>query len=142
MLTPKGLAEKSRLAMTRLSDSLTFVRAARGEFAAVFAEAETRQWQSTLLVGSSTLAEICILCAMERGLKIVAIVAPEARASHILGFPVYPDFASITEPFDGAVIAELHDPGTSLKLAKAALSDKRILIPAFLKAILPRQEAA
>src|SRR6185437_12040434 len=39
MLTPKGFAEKSRLALSRLSDSLHFVRATRLEFSAVFAEA-------------------------------------------------------------------------------------------------------
>src|SRR4051812_47443439 len=38
MLTPKGFAEKSRLALSRLSDSLHFVRATRSDFAAIFAE--------------------------------------------------------------------------------------------------------
>jgi predicted transcriptional regulator len=142
MLTPKGFAEKSRLALSRLSDSLTFVRATRGEFANLFAEAEKRQWQSTVLVGASTLAEICVLCAMERGIRIVAIVDPQAQTDRMLGLPVYRDFAPLAESFSGAVIAELEDTGSAMTLAETALGADRVLIPAFLRAILPKREAA
>lgn len=142
ILTPKGFAEKSRLAISRLSDSLTFVRAARAEFSAIFAQAESRQWNSTIIVGVSTLAEICALCAMERGIKIVAIVDPLAQADRMLGVAVYRDFVSVPEPFSGAVIADLQNPEAALKFAKAALSANQVLIPLFLRACLAEQEAA
>src|SRR5665213_1751723 len=45
MLTPKGFMEKSRLALSRLSDSLDFVRATRAEYAHAFAEAQARNWK-------------------------------------------------------------------------------------------------
>lgn len=142
MLTPKGFAEKSRLALSRLSDSLAFVRATRGEFAAVFAEAEKRQWQSTVLVGAPTLAEICVLCAMEHGIRIVAIVDPHAQTDRMLGLPVYRDFTPVRETFSGAVIAELVNTGAAMSLAEMTLGADRVLIPAFLRAILPKREAA
>jgi hypothetical protein len=140
LLTPTGFAEKSRLALSRLSDSLHFVRATRAEFAATFAEAENRQWKSTVIVGASMLAEICTLCALERGIQIAAIVDPEAQADRMLGVPVYRDFAAVTESFSGAVIADLHNPGAALARAQAALGAERTLIPPFLRAVT-KQEA-
>ena len=142
MLTPKGFAEKSRLALSRLSDSLDFVRGARSEYAAAFAEAEARKWTSMVLAGGSMLAEICAVCAMERGIRIAAIVDPDCKASRMLGVAVYRDFSSVKEAFDGAMIAELHDPGRALAGAEAALGTERVLIPLFLRAGLPRREAA
>jgi hypothetical protein len=142
LLTPKGFAEKSRLALSRLSDSLHFVRATRVEFATTLAEAEQRQWQSIVVVGAPTLAEICVLCALERGVKIAAIIDPRAQIDWMLGVPVYRDFASVIEPFHGAVVAELQDPAAALQLAKIALGADRVLVPAFLRACLPKREAA
>jgi predicted transcriptional regulator len=142
MLTPKGFAEKSRLALSRLSDSLTFVRATRTEFAAIFAEAENRQWKSTVIVGASTLAEICALCALERGIQIVAIVDTSAQIDRMLGIPVYREFAAVAEPFSGAVIADLENPGAALSLAQAALGAERVMIPPFLRVGLAKREAA
>jgi predicted transcriptional regulator len=136
MLTPKGFAEKSRLALSRLSDSLTFVRATRGEYATLLAEAHERQWSSIVIAGASTLAEICAICALERGIRIVAIVNPEAEESRMLGAPVYRDFSAVAEDFDGAVIAELQDPGRLLAIAQTALGATRVLIPPFLRAVL------
>src|SRR5882724_10013995 len=40
MLTPKGFAEKSRLALSRLSNSLVFVHASRGEYSGLFTQAK------------------------------------------------------------------------------------------------------
>jgi hypothetical protein len=142
MLTPKGFAEKSRLALSRLSDSLGFVRATRGEYAATLAEAEKRQWSSIVIAGSSTLAEICAICALERGIRITAIVNPQAEEAQILGAPIYRDFAAIAERFDGAIVADLQNPGPMLATAQAALGATRVLIPPFLRAVLSDQEAA
>jgi predicted transcriptional regulator len=140
-LTPKGFAEKSRLAMSRLSDSLAFVRATRGEFAAAVEEAKKHQWQGIVIVGSPMLAEICALCALERGVTIVAIVDPHAKSERVLGIPVHRDFAAITEPFSGAVVAELQNPAAALEIAEAALGESRVLIPNFLRVILPKRGA-
>ena len=142
LLTPKGFAEKSRLALSRLSDSLSFVRATRGEFAAAVAEAKRLRWQGTVIVGGPMLAEICALCALEHDVKIAAIVNPDAQSDQMLGIPVYRDFASITEPFSGAVIAELQNPALALELAQAALGKDQVLIPHFLQVILPKRDTA
>src|ERR1700743_768826 len=41
---PKGFGEKSRLAVDRLSSSLDFVRAVRGEYAELYASEPVRGW--------------------------------------------------------------------------------------------------
>jgi predicted transcriptional regulator len=141
MLTPKGFAEKSRLALSRLSDSLDFVRGARSEYAAVFADAEARHWTHMVLVGASLLVEISAICALERGIRIVAIVDSAAGTEQMLGVPVHRDFASIAEKYDGVMIADLQDPGKTLAEAEAALGAERVLMPPFLRAGLPHREA-
>lgn len=142
MLTPKGFMEKSRLALSRLSDSLDFVHATRGEYAALFAKGAGQPWQSVVIAGSSTLAEVCAICALEKGVRIAAVVHPEAQGTHMLGAPIYSDFAAISEPFDGAIVADLQDPARLLALAEAALGPDRVAIPPFLRAALPARSAA
>lgn len=142
MLTPKGFAEKSRLALSRLSDSLRFVRATRAEYAQILAEAQSRQWNTIVIAGDAALTEICAVCALDYNIRIAAIVNPIAEDGRMLGAPVYQGFNAIAESFDGAVIAELQNPGQLLIAAQNALGTERVLIPPFLRAGLPRPEAA
>jgi hypothetical protein len=142
MLTPRGLAEKSRLALTRLSASLDFIQAIRGEYAALFASEAVLGWKSVVIAGHSTLAEICAICAMERPIKIVAIVNPLAREQHMLGLPVHRDFTSIGEAFDGVIVADLQDTALTVTAAEAAIGRTRVAIPPILRASLPRKAAA
>ena len=142
MLTPKGFAEKSRLGMNRLSASLDFVRSVRGEYAALYAAEPVRKWESTVIVGASTLAEICAICAMERGIRIEAIIDPNATESHRFGLPLHRDFSTIAADIGGAVIADLEQTGLALDLAESALGADRVAIPPFLRAIVPRRAAA
>jgi hypothetical protein len=142
ILTPKGFTEKSRLALSRLSDSLGFVHATRREYAQLFIEAPVQHWKSIVIAGNSTLAEICAICAMERAVRIVAVVHPDAPSGHMLGIPVFAEFAAVPEPFDGAVVAELQEPARIIELAQLAIGQNRIAVPPFLRACLPRKDAA
>ena len=142
MLTPKGLAEKSRLAVNRLSMSLDFVRTVRDEYAALYASEPVRHWKSTVIVGTSTLAEICAICAMERGIPIEAIVDADGTDQHRLGLPLHRDFSTLAKSVGGAVIADLEQAGRARDLAEAALGADRVAIPPFLCAILPKRAVA
>jgi predicted transcriptional regulator len=142
MLTPKGFTEKSKLAMNRLSNSLDFVRAVRAEYTALYAVDPMRQWKSTIIVGASTLAEICAICAMERGIPIDAIVDPDSAGQHKLGLPLYRDFSAVMSTAGGAVIADLEQTIRARDLAEAALGADRVAIPPFLSNLLPKRAAA
>jgi hypothetical protein len=142
ILTPKGFAEKSRLAVDRISSSLDFVRAVRGEYAALYASEPVRHWNSLVIVGASTLAEICTICAMERGIHIDAIIDPNSTDKQRLGFPLRRDLSAIAETVGGAVIADMEQTGRAYDMAEKALGAERVAMPPFLIAILPKRAAA
>jgi len=139
MLTPKGFAEKSRLAMNRLSTSLGFVRAVRVEYAALYASEPVRHWNSVAIVGTSTLAEICAICALESGIAIAAIIDPESTDQQKLGVPLYRDFSKAPPNIGGAVIADLDHASRARDLAENALGAHRVAIPPFLCAGLSQK---
>ena len=142
MLTPKGFAEKSRLAVNRLSASLDFIRAVRGEYASLYASEPVRHWPSIVIVGTSTLAEICAICAMERGIRIDAIVDLDSNDQYKLGLPIHRDFAAVPQSIGGAVIADLERTGHARDLAEIALGPERVALPPFLLALLPKRTTA
>src|SRR6201996_3935429 len=73
-LTPQGFAEKSRLTVEYLSYSFSFFRMAKSDCAGVFDVAKAAGFARVVLAGKSDLAEIAILCAVEAGAVVVAIV--------------------------------------------------------------------
>lgn len=132
MLTPTGFAEKSRLALSRLSNALEFVHASRGDYALLFAQAYERGWRTVVIVTASQLAEICTICALEQGIGIAAIVDAGAAQERMLGVPVHRGFDAVTESFDGAVIADMTDPGGTRENAISLLGADRVMTPRFL----------
>src|SRR3974390_3555259 len=80
-LTPQGFAEKSRLTVQYLSDSFSFFRHAKADCIEVFETAKAAGFTRLLLAGQSDLAEIAILCALEAGITIVAVVDPRSSAT-------------------------------------------------------------
>lgn len=142
MLTPKGFAEKSRLTLSRLSGSLEFLRATRAEFSDLFAEAERRMWREMVIVSASPLAEVCMLCALEHGIKIVAIVDPSSSEGRMLGVPLLRSLGELDISFDGAAIADLQMPAQTRAWAEKAIGPQRVLVPQFLDAIANQAEAA
>ena len=99
-LTPQGFAEKSRLTLLYLTYSFSFFRSARADCAVVLEAAHARGWNRIALAGVSDLAEIAIICALECGVEIVAIVDPVASGSRYVGRPLVPSFGNIAERCD------------------------------------------
>lgn len=139
MLTPKGFAEKSRLSLSRLSSSLEFLRATRIEFSDLFAEAEQRHWREMVIISASPLAEVCMLCALEHGIRIVAIVDPTSSEGRMLGVPLLRSFDDLATSFDGAAIADLQMPAQTRAWAEKAIGPERVLVPQFLN--IPANQA-
>src|SRR6185369_110781 len=75
-LTPQGFAEKSRLTVEYLSHSFNFFRLARADCSAEFDAIKQARWDRVVLMGSSDLSEIALICALEAGADVVAIVDP------------------------------------------------------------------
>src|SRR6201996_688691 len=67
-LTPKGFAEKSRLALALMSNSFHSFRQVRKEYGAAFETLKHLGCHRVVLVGRSELADIATLCAAESGI--------------------------------------------------------------------------
>jgi hypothetical protein len=141
-LTPKGFAEKSRLALTLVSNSFHSFRRARGEYAAAFRSLHAGGATRVVLVGFSELAEVSMLCATECEITLAAIVDAGHPAIQFVGLPVVANFADVPGGFDGAVITDLTDPQASYVRASAMLGASHVRAPAILGIAPPDREAA
>ena len=128
-LTSTGFAEKSRLTLQYLSYSFTFFREARAECAKVCQAARTRDLTRLVLAGKSDLAEITAICALEAGLRIVAVVDTEAAGSTFLGVPIVGSFDDLGAELDAVVVTDLANTAQISELAIARFGIERVLIP-------------
>src|SRR6201996_5742732 len=105
-LTPCGFAEKSRLTVQYLTDSFSFFRLAKADCARVLETAQARGFGRVVLAGKSDLAEIAILCAVDAGVAIVAIVDPRTDDRQFVGVNVAKSFADVAAEFDAAIVTD------------------------------------
>jgi DNA-binding MarR family transcriptional regulator len=140
-LTPKGFAEKSRLTVFLLSNSLAFFRQARADCATVFKTAEARGWRRVALAGASELAEISALCALETGITITAVVDAEFTTERFIGLPVVRSLDAAA-PYDGVVITDRFSPQESYNAATAIAGAERVLAPSLLNVAASKVKAA
>jgi DNA-binding MarR family transcriptional regulator len=131
-LTPQGFAEKSRLTVQYLSDSFSFFRKAKSDCASVFEQAKVGGFGRLVLAGKSDLAEIAILCAVEAGVTIVAVVDPRSDSVRFVGVPVYKSFADVKSQFDGAIVTDVARAQTSFDAAVDACGADRVIVPQLL----------
>lgn len=130
-LTPKGFAEKSRLTVLLLSNSLVFFRQARADCAQVFKDAKVRGWQRVALLGASELAEISMICALEADIAVIAVVDAEFTGERFLDLPVVRNFAS-AGIFDGVIVTDRLQPQERFDSAAAICGADRVLAPSLL----------
>ena len=116
-LTPVGLAEKSRLTVEYLSVSFEFFRLAKAECSAVFMAAAERGFSRVALAGISDLAEIAMICALEKNLKVTAIVDDTSQLPQFLGLSVATSFAEIVGLCDPVIVT---DPRRATELTDQA----------------------
>src|SRR5580692_10041156 len=102
-LTPQGFAEKSRLTVQYLSDSFSFFRRAKADCTNVLNTAKASGFSRLTLAGKSDLAEIAILCAVEVGVEIVAIVDPLSVETQFVGIDVVKSYSDAKEASDALI---------------------------------------
>jgi DNA-binding MarR family transcriptional regulator len=131
-LTPQGFAEKSRLTVEYLSHSFSFFRRARSDCSEVFAQIVADGISGVVLAGMSDLAEIAIICALESGVKITAVVDPKATVSTFVGVPVSPTFDSVPGKIGAVVVTDLATPSPAFEKATKQFGAERVWAPALL----------
>jgi DNA-binding MarR family transcriptional regulator len=141
-LTPKGLAEKSRLTVEYLSYSFSFFRQAKTDCSLLFQSAKANGVQTVVLAGQSDLAEIAALCAVEHAIEIIAVVQPNAPASRFIGVPVFPDFDAVSKPFDAVLVTALNGSHEICEAAVVRFGARRVLVPELLRIRMKEPEPA
>ncbi len=131
-LTPQGFAEKSRLTVRYLSDSFSFFRLAKSDCARVLDQAKAKGFSRVLLAGQSDLAEITILCAVEAGVAIVAVVDPASEVARFVGVNVSKSYGDVKEAFEAVIVTDVAHASASYDAAAAVCGPDRVLAPALL----------
>lgn len=131
-LTPQGFAEKSRLTVQYLSTSFSFFRLAKSDCARVLNQAKARGFSRVVLAGQSDLAEVAILCAVEAGVAILAVVDPASEVARFVGVNVFRSYNEVKEAFDAVIVTDVAHASASYDAAAAACGGERVLAPALL----------
>jgi DNA-binding MarR family transcriptional regulator len=132
-LTPKGFAEKSRLTVEYLSNSFSFFRLAKGDCAQAFEAAKGLGFQRLVLAGQSDLAEIAILCALDAGITIVAVVDGQSVGAKFAGVDVAKTFADVKDKSDAVLVTDVTRAIQSYEAAVTTFGAERVLAPALLR---------
>jgi hypothetical protein len=100
----------------------------------VFGIAAERGFSRVALAGISDLAEIAMICAVDTGVKVTAVVDSKSALSHFVGLPVVPSFDTIVGSCDAVIITDLQRTAELTKQASALFGPERVLTP---KLMLP-----
>ncbi len=84
-LTPKGFAEKTRLAYDLLQDYTRIYREARNNYKKLFHELELAGMKRIVFAGADEVAEIAFITVQETGLEIVAVVDNDKTSEKFFG---------------------------------------------------------
>ena len=106
ILTPKGMAEKSRLTYRYIQSSYQYYRQARQKLQKLFGELETQGVRSVVFYGASDLAEIAFLSLQETSIDLVAVVDDRNSGKKLLGREVIDSFGLARVSFDRIVITD------------------------------------
>ncbi|ANA39552.1 MULTISPECIES: winged helix-turn-helix transcriptional regulator [Geobacter] len=88
LLTPRGLAEKSRLAYEHLSSFTTLFRVARQDYLALFRALRAQGIGRVAFCGVDEVAEIAYLSLREVGLELALVMDQAADGREFFGKPV------------------------------------------------------
>lgn len=92
LLTPQGLAEKSRLAYQHLSYFTNLYTLARQDYRALFRRLEAEGVQELAFCGVDEVAEIAYLSLRETGIELSLVIDPDNAGSSFFGKIVQMDF--------------------------------------------------
>ena len=127
LLTPQGIAEKTRLTYEHATYSLNLYRRARQTLREALGLLPQNGMKRLALYGTGEAAELAYLTLKELGLEPVGIFSREA-GGHFLGFPVRAVTELSSEEFDGVILATFERPEQQVgELSRLGLPKEKIL---------------
>jgi DNA-binding MarR family transcriptional regulator len=88
LLTPKGFAEKSRLALQHLNYFTSLYTITRQEYLELFRRLKAEGVEEVVFCGVDEVAEIAYLSLQEAGLKLVLVMDETIDRGNLLGIPI------------------------------------------------------
>jgi len=107
LLTPQGLAEKSRLAYQHLSYFTSLYTVARQDYLDLFRRLEDAGVREVAFCGVDEVAEVAYLSLKETGLELVAVMDDGRQGGLFFGLPVVAVADGVREVRAPVVIASL-----------------------------------
>ena len=126
LLTPRGMAEKTRLTYEHMAYSLDLYRRARRTLRRALGGLADGGAKRIALCGTGEAAEVAYLTLKELGIEPVGVFAPGGGL--FLGYPVRALADLGTEDFDVVVVATFERPEPSLgELGRLGVAPSRIV---------------
>src|SRR6266436_5830121 len=128
LITPQGIAEKSRLTYEFMDYSLHLYREVRHHLSEVLRPCRDNGAERIAVYGTGEAAELAYLSLKEQGLEPVAIFAAEGGGT-FLGIPIRGLDECALVPFDRLIVATLDKPDALVKeLARAGVPREKLLM--------------
>ena len=103
-LTPKGLAEKTRLTYHLLQDYTRIYREAKSNFRRLFAELHAGGAKRVIFAGADEVAEIAYLTLQETDVELSGVVDAEMAGKNFFGREIKPLGDIETMPYDFIIV--------------------------------------
>jgi len=130
-LTPRGFAEKSRLAGQYFTASFTFFRRARAQMSELMGDCDRLGWHKIAFAGISELAEVGVICAHDYPIRVVAVIDPTRAGEKFCGLPVVAS-AAVCGPVDAIIVTDLTKPDQVIRSMGDEVGVDRVLAPKLL----------
>ncbi|MEW5910309.1 MAG: winged helix-turn-helix transcriptional regulator [Thermodesulfobacteriota bacterium] len=108
MLTPKGMAEKTRLTYEFIHFSFQFYRKARTRLQEIFSDLEMQGGGQVIFYGAGELAEIAYISLQETSMKLIAVVDEQKIGERFLGMDIRNPDSIKGMPFDKIIITVMN----------------------------------
>jgi len=128
ILTPRGVAEKSRLTYEYIQYSFKFYRDARQKLRDLYAELETQGVRRIVFYGAGDLAEIGYLSLQQSCIELVAVVDDGEVGKRFMQFTIaHPDWIEFLL-FDRILITSINSTESIFeKIAAMGISANRVV---------------
>lgn len=129
ILTPKGMAEKTRLTYDYINFSFQFYRKARFKLKEILNHLEEQGGDSVIFYGAGELAEIGFISLQETGIQLIAVLDDQRAGEAFLGFHLENASALRKYAFDKVIITDMETLSQKTEtLLSMGVSRKKIAI--------------
>ena len=120
LITPRGIAEKTKLTYEFALASYKYFKSTTDEIKKKFGQMEEAGHTSVVVYGTGELAEMCLLLIKEFNIHVIAVVDDHAESNRFLDYPVVPRDVLRNLKFDKMIVAKMDEPDEVNSLVKEA----------------------